>query len=674
MSGYPRRWFLKSASGALLLGACTTPAADNNNTNSAQGLPEIEGGEVVTDPTRFPTTFHESPEFAALVQSGKLPPVAERIGRDPLVIKPVHEIGRYGGTIRRGFVGVGDWVNAVRFCAGPDNLLYWDYRMQKVMPNLALGFDLSPDAKTLTLHLRHGLRWSDGTPFTADDIVFWRTDISLNKDIGSIAALSRDVAVNRLDDFTVEFVSPGPNPLLPQLIAGASDISGIAGSGSTGGGGYAPKHYLTRFHPRYISQAQADKQAGDAGFNGWATYFRNRFSWHLNPELPVLTPWVVTAPISKPPWTFEANPYSIWVDTSGKQLPYIRTISMGNAESTEVVALRAVAGEYDFQDRHLNVAKLPVLLDGQQRGGYTVHRAPLSEMDFGLRVNLAYDKDTVLGELIRTTDFRRALSLGIDRDQVNTAFFLGTSTPSATMAADGSPYFPGAEWRTKWATHDPAQANALLDKLGLTAKDGDGFRLRPGGGDRIRLDYQAVTSFADFPAIGEMIRNHWREIGIDLNVQTVEPNLIVQRTLANELMLSGHQVGTDDPFLRPDTFLPTVTNNYPGMIGIPYAKWFASNGTDGVEPPAALARLKDAMAMYRQGLVSVAADERPRLGQELFKMHADEVWSIGVVGFGLGVYGIYTANTKLGNVPARIKNTMHQKSPANALPMTFYYK
>jgi peptide/nickel transport system substrate-binding protein len=679
-----RRQFLRDVTcfggGLIVLSGCTEapPSGDGQGSlsNGLQKLPDVEGGEIVTDPARFPARFNESPEFAALVSAGKLPPVAERIGRDPLVIKPVQQIGKYGGTLRRGFLGVGDHVNGMRFCAGPDNLLYWDYRMRQVIPNIARHFEQSDDDRVLVLHLRRGMRWSDGIPFTADDLVFWRDDISLNENIGSAAVLRMDgkeVAVRKIDDHTVEFVSPAPNPLLPALLAGYTDIGGMAANSSTGGGGFAPKHYLSRFHPAYTSEKEANKVAADAGFNDWAAYFKDRNTWHLNAELPALTPWVVTQPISRPPWTFQANPYSVWVDTEGNQLPYIRTIRMGNAENTEAITLRTVAGEYDFQDRHLTVASLPVLLQNQQRSRYTVHRAPLSEMDFGVRINLAYDEDTVLGELIRTTDFRRALSLGVDRSQLNAAFFLSTSRPSATMAADDSRYFPGPQWRTMWATHDPARANALLDRIGLTAKDGAGYRLRPDGTGRIRLDYQSVRSFNDFPRMGEMIKEHWRAIGIDLTVATVDPTLLTQRSLSNELMLSGHQVGTDDPFLRPDTLLPTVTNAYAGMIGIPYAKWFATNGGSGVEPPRSVGRLKDAMALYRKGLRS-SDEERVAIGQEIFKLHADQVWTIGVVGFGLGIYGIYTADNRLGNVPRRILNTLHQKTPSNALPMTFYYK
>jgi peptide/nickel transport system substrate-binding protein len=139
-------------------------------------------------------------------------------------------------------------------------------------------------------------------------------------------------------------------------------------------------------------------------------------------------------------------------------------------------------------------------------------------------------------------------------------------------------------------------------------------------------------------------------------------------------MLSGQSVGTDDPFLKGDTFLPTVTNNYPGMIGIPYAKWFATDGQQGTEPPASLKLLKDAMALYEQGLSETDFDERVRLGKKLYMMHADQVWSIGIVGFGLAVNGVYLTSNRLGNVPARVVNSLQMKSMNNTYPITYYYK
>jgi peptide/nickel transport system substrate-binding protein len=690
--GYSRRRFLRdvvlASGGTLLLGACTsTPIAQTSGSGAGGGrgggsaladLPDVEGAELVTDRALFPSSFREAPEFGRLVSAGQLPAVAERVGDEPLVLKPVHSVGKYGGQIRRGFVGQGDWQNAVRFCSGPDSLLYWDFRFEKVVPNIARAYELSDNDRVLTLHLRKGMRWSDGQPFTADDLLFWRDDVSKTAELGSGSSAmlisGEEVTLEKVDDLTVRFVSAVPNPTLPERLAGWGDLAGMVANAHLGGGGFLPKHYLSQFHPKYTSMDAANKLATEAGFTGWAAHFRAKAAWHQNPQLPTVTPWVVTRAISNPPWEFGPNPYSIWVDNEGNQLPYVGKITMGNVENTEVLVLRAAAGEYDSQDRHLGVTNLPVLIENEKKGAYKIHRAPFTEVDCGIRLNLAYADDPELGELIRTVEFRRALSLGIDRDQVNEAFFLGTSTPTATMAPEGSIYDPGPEWRTRWATHDPKQANALLDKIGLTAKDAEGYRLHKDGAGRIRLDYQAFPGFADFIGVGEMVKRQWQPIGIDLNVASVESNLLVQRATANQLMLSGQSVGTDDPFLKGDTFLPTVTNNYPGMIGIPYAKWFASKGAQGTEPPDSLKLLKDAMALYEKGLSEPDDAERVRIGKELFRMHADQVWSIGIAGFGLAVNGVYLTSNGLRNVPARVVNSLQMKSMNNTYPITYFYE
>jgi peptide/nickel transport system substrate-binding protein len=675
-----RRVLLRNAAyasaGLLLIGACTSDGKSVRRTGEEPVLGEIEGGEVVTDQAKLPTSFQESPEFAKLVAAGKLPNVAERIGQDPLIIKPVHEIGKYGGQIRRGFSGVSDPI-AAGLCAGPDTLLYWDHRHENVVPNIARAFEMSPDFREVTLHLRRGMKWSDGRPLTADDVLFWRNDLSLNKAVGrgspSLRLRGRDVVVEKVDDFTVRYRCPAPYALLPELLAGQTDIGGHATRGPQGGGGFAPKHYLSRFHPKYTSEAAANALAREAGMPHWSMLLLNRNTWFLNPELPTVTPWIVSRPINQPPFEFTANPYSIWVDTAGNQLPYIPKISMSPSKDTEVVTLRTISGQFDFQDRGLQVDKLPVLMQNQERGNYTVHRSPGDSVDCAIRINLAYDKDPAIGDLLRTVEFRRALALAVDRNEINQTFFLGSGIPTATMPAKTSPYHPGDEWQQKWATYDVAQANQLLDQIGLTKKDGSGYRLHPSGKGRLRLDIQSGAIFANYPAVGEMIRKQWIEIGIDVTSRSIAGPLLVERTLVNDLMLTVHTVASDDPFTNPDVLLPTVTNNYSGMIGIPYAKWFASGGKDGTEPPESMRLLKDGMSLLQRGLEVDKASRAP-LGQQLFKLHADQVWTIGLVGFGLAINGIYCASNKLGNVPDRILNNTPQRNASNALPMAFYYK
>jgi peptide/nickel transport system substrate-binding protein len=656
-----------------------TPSAMPSETTGSAGkyrLGKLEGAEVVTDATKFPRSFKEAPELATLVQQGKLPPVAERIGQDPLVLQPAHGIGKYGGTLRKGALpGVDAAGNIHRFASGPATLLYFDYKWTKIVPNLAREFEQSADGKVLTIRLRRGMRWSDGQPFTADDIVFWYEDIYLNKQlfVGTSPDLligGREVKIEKVDQYTVRYVSPEANSLLVERLASPlTDFGGPTFRGQTGRGGYAPKHYLSRFLPKYAGQAAVDKLAADAKHNSWVTFFYDRNNWRVNTELPVLAPWKVTVPATNPSeLVLERNPYSVWVDSDGNQLPYIGKIQHTIAENREVIALRVTSGEIDFQDHEFDVAKLPVLIDSESRGGYKIQLDP-SQSGLGIALNLAYDADPEVGEWIRNVDFRRALSLGIDRGQINEALFLGTGTPSSSAPADDNKYSPGKEWRTKWATHDVAQANQLLDKIGLTNKDSEGYRLRKDGTGRLRLTFMAVIRIADFAAMAEMLKQQWKAIGVDLVIEPASTQLGTQRISSNQAQMTGNQVGAEDVFLFGATLTPQA-GGFSAIMGVPYAQWQATGGRQGKEP---FPELKKAMELVEKGKLATQS-ERIEIGKEITRIHLDNVFSIGIVQGDLASSAVRVAKTTLGNVPGRIINAVVLLSTNNLYPQTFYFK
>jgi peptide/nickel transport system substrate-binding protein len=663
--------------GLVALTACTGGSGTNGNppATTAPALPDVEGGTLILDRAKWPKTWKESPDFAAQVAAGTLDPVEQRIGQDPLVVSPVHGIGKYGGVIRRAIIS-DDSVSS-GFCAGPDGLLYWDYQYKNIVPNIARDFEVSKDYKEITLHLRRGMRWSDGAPFTADDVIFWREDINLDPDIGypsiTLSIDGKNVAVEKVDDYTVVYRSPVPYATLIELLASGSDASGPDYWGAYAGGGFAPKHYLSQFHPKYTSEAEASKLAQDAGFHNWPAYILDRNTWASNTDLPTVTPWKCTRPINNPPWEFEANPYSIWVDSDGNQLPYVPKCSLTSVDDPQVLALNAVSGDYDFADRGLQISSLPLLIKNQKRSDYTVRQAPDRLMDMAVILNLSYVDDPEMGDLIRTLEFRRALSLGVDRDQVNDTFFLSTSIPSCTMVSDDSPYFPGQEWRRKWADLDIDQANELLDGIGLTKRNGDGFRMLPSGKGPVRLEIQATNSKADFPLWGEMLVRQWKEIGVDAASNLVDGDLLYERVQANKVMASINNVyGVEEPFLNPNCLLPlTTAGTGGGSFGIEYARWFLSNGKDGTEPPDSMQILKDTVALYRQGL-KLPRDQRVDIGKQVVQAHADQVWTIGVVGMGLLIYGLYLNKNTLGNVPQRYINTGQTLNDEIAQPFAFY--
>jgi peptide/nickel transport system substrate-binding protein len=382
-------WHMKKTFGVLTLVAVALweLAVGGGTTREAAAqigsalIGKLEGPEVMIDPARFPTTFNEAPQLTELVKAGKLPPVATRIGQDPLVIKPVHEIGKYGGTWRRGFTGPADFANGYRCCSGTDHILFWDHTGDKVVPNIAKGWEMSDGGRTLTLHLRRGMKWSDGQPFTADDFLFWFEDMYQNKELvptpsSTMMTNGKPGELVKVDPYTVQFKFPDPYYLLPDVLAGTTHLGGQAWQGLYGMGGYAPAHYLKQFHPKYVAREELDKKIKEVKFDNWVVLFKFKNDWALNPDLPVVTPWKTTTPINTPTWTLERNPYSIWVDTAGNQLPYIDKVVMTLAENLEVLNLRAIAGEYDFQERHVDLGKVPVFLDNQQRGGYKLYLDP----------------------------------------------------------------------------------------------------------------------------------------------------------------------------------------------------------------------------------------------------------------------------------------------------------
>ena len=634
---------------------------------------KLEGPEVITDPAQFPKSFKEAPALAELVKAGKLPPVTERIGQDPLVIKPLREIGKYGGTWRRGFTGPFDTSNGHR-AAQNDKLLYFDYTGTKIVPNIARGWEVSPDGKVITLLLRRGMKWSDGQPFTADDFVFWYEDLYQNKELVptplSVMTINgKPIAIRKVDASTIQFVAPEPYYGLPTVLASVWGIGHHARYGRFALGGFAPAHYLKQFHPKYTTMEQIDKRVAELKFETWVTLFKNRNDACRNPDLPVVTPWKTTSPINTPTWILERNPYSVWVDTDGNQLPYIDRIRMTLGESLEVINLRAIAGEYDSQARHIDISKLPVLLENQQRGGYRVYLDPSDQgADVGLFCNQSYEKDAEIGRWLARREFRIALSHGIDRQQLNETFVLGLGQTGSAAPGERTPYFPGPEFRSLHTGYDVKQANAMLDKLGLSKRDSEGYRLRTDGGGRLRLALTTYLGFLPFTKIAEMVVEQWKKIGIRGEVQEMERGLATARLLGNEHQIYFEtQWGADNMFGHQPLFFPAEAQSPLGPL---YGTWYSSAGAKGKTPPP---RMRELMDKYRKTF-GVPDQERTRLAKDVWKIALDELWIIPVVSNSPASQGVRVIKTNIGNVPERLWNSAVSDNPHIAHTETWYFK
>ncbi len=658
-----------------------TPEAGDPNKIGSELVGKLEGPEILRDPAVFPKAFAEAPMLAEMVKAGTLPPVEERLPdpADLMVIEPLNEIGQYGGTWRRAFTGPADHENGNRINS-MDKILHFDYTGSKIMPSLAKDWTVSDDGKTITIYLRKGAKWSDGQPLTADDFMFWFEEIYSNPEIVPTPFPEMQIngqpgVMKKIDDFTVAFEFPEPYVYFVYQLAGSTGIgAGFATRGGfqNWGGGCCPAHYLKQFLPKYSSVDAVNKTAKDAGFDNWVSLLKNKYSWALNPDVPVMTPWRTVSPINTPTWSMERNPYFWAVDTEGNQLPYIDGVTMTLAENTEVANLRAIAGEYDIQERHMGLAKLPVFLENAEQGNYTVHLDPaFNGSDVALHIGNAYEGDAEIAKWLKSKDFRHALSLGIDRDQLNEAFWLGVGTAGSTAPSPVTIYSPGPEWNKRWATLDVAQANSLLDGLGLDKKDGEGYRLRTDNGQRLQLEMITIGGqFVPYTQVGEMIKQQWTEIGVDVVIQEMERNLAFGKTANNEhQIITWANDGSEMLYLFARHAMPVDPAEC--HMGMAFAKWYASNGEQGTKPDDP--EMLRAFDLYREAF---GLDEAGQIAnaQEIWKIIVEQQWSIGTVGQSPAFMGVRIVKNNMGNVPARQVNAQHARTPCTSRPVTFFFK
>lgn len=641
-------------------------------TEATKGLiGELSGAVVSYD---MPASFNEAPVLAEKVAAGELPPVEERLPVEPLVIQPL-TIGQYGGDYVRAFTGVGD-VWGVRRPACNDRFLFWDYTGSEVIPNVAKGYEMLDDGATLRLYLREGLKWSDGVELTADDILWWYDNIYNNQDIygtGRLAQLQfggEDILIEKVDDYTVDYKSSGPNWLFPETLAGFNGATSPCTWMNAGfGGGVAPAHYLEQFHPDFVGLPNIEAMAADGGFDTWVQFFKDRASWEFNAELPVLTPWMTVKgnEANQPTWIMVRNPYYYAVDTEGNQLPYMDRMVNNIAQDLEVLNLRALAGEYSFQSRHLTLDKLPLYLENQGRGNYTVYLDPGSYgSNVQLRLNLTV-ADPVLKELFNNLDFRKAISAGIDRDQINEAFLLGIGTVGSPIPDPANPYYPGDEYRTMNHTLDVALANELLDGIGLTERDGDGFRLRTDG-ERLSIIISTVDAFVNNTGVAEMLADQLKDIGVEVIVEKQDRDGFNAIASLNEFQAYlWDNGGTDRLFASAENLFAIGDTSTFGPL---HGQWFVTNGAEGEEPPQ---YIQDIMNAWTQGR-EVSEDERVAYGNQIWTTYVENVYAIGIVGLSPATLGVRVSNNNLGNVPGRMLIGTDYWTPSIAHVDTLYWK
>jgi len=609
--------------------------------------------------------YNEAPMLAEMVEAGELPPVDERLPQNPLIVPVVDEIGQYGGTLNRGFLGPSDHNNYTRVVY--DALVRFSPTGSEVIPHYASGWDSNEDFTEWTVRLRPGSKWSDGEPFTADDIMFWYNDILLNEELiptvpvwmqnadGSVAT------VEKLGDYEVKWTFGQANTafLLDLANKDGADASILNLA-------FVPAHYMEQFHPNYVDQEELDAKVAEAGFETWTELFSVEALPQLSGNRPSMAAWVPDGTnVSDQVFVIKRNPYFIGVDPAGNQLPYIDEVRFTFFADKEALNLAAVAGEIDMQGRHINMSSYPVLKENEESGNYRVVTWPT----FGGSDAVVMFNQTWQGpeaELFQNKDFRIALSHAIDREAIKELAFLGLGEARQGVPAPFHPYYPGDEWAFKYTEYDTELANEILDEI-IPDKDAEGFRTLPDGSP-LDIEISVVPAFAVWPDIGQLIVEDWADVGVRAHLQLRERAQHFAMRPANELMAEiWNEDTTGFPFSGQPKFDP---RSDPALTYAPLvARWYATDGAEGVEPTPEIKQMID---LIEEGKTAPRG-RQIEIAQEMFKVWADNIWEIGTVGLTPMIQGVLVVNDNLINIPEVAGNDWPLRTPGDTRPEQYFF-
>jgi peptide/nickel transport system substrate-binding protein len=614
-----------------------------------------------------PTKFSEAPALADQVKAGKLPAVEKRLPDVPY-LEPTAEVGKYGGIWHRGFLGPSDFNGVVRVMN--DGLVRFSTDGTKVEMKVAESVTPNAAFTEWTIKLRKGAKWSNGTAMTSDDIMFWWKDVINNKELtpsmptwlqnGDLSTIT----VDKIDDLSVKFTYKTAMTTFLEEIAQKDNGDRLIPM-------FLPSVYLKPFHATYAAKADLDKLVADAKMKTWTELFIQKQNSFENVDRPVMSAWKSTNRISDQIFTFTRNPYYVGVDSTGQQLPYMDEVQFKFFADAQALNLAAIAGELDEQERHVNLTNFPVLKENEAKlGKYHLYLwSSTGGGDADIIFNLTSVKDPEMTKIFNQLDYRKAVSMGINRQQIQEAAFLGTGEPRQSIIKKGSPWYPGDEYAKMYTEYKPDDANKLLDGLGLTKKNADGIRLRADG-KTVEFELSVVPAFGPWPDIAQMIAKDMLKLGIKVNVQVRERDLHFQMRQANELQAEvWNQDSSGTMFsgsTKYDIRLPVYGNFTYGPL---YKTWYDTKGAQGVEPPQAW---KDIVAIQDKAKAATP-DEKVQLAQQIYKMWAQNLFDIGTVGLTAMDQGVVVVNNNLKNVPQNLTKDWALRTPGNGKPETWFY-
>ncbi|MEI4471232.1 ABC transporter substrate-binding protein [Frigidibacter sp. MR17.24] len=567
-----------------------------------------------------PGRFTGPPVLEDAVQIGQMPPVEGRLPRVPRVVDLSGEglaPGRHGGTIRMLIGGQRD----VRYMAmnGYARLVGYD-RDLRLVADILERYEVQ-EGRIFTFRLRPGHRWSDGEPFTSEDFRYCWQDVIEHPELGG---LPRDLLADgappwfeQLDEHTVRYSWDAHMPdLLPGLAAPVPVRL------------FLPAHYMKQFHADYQTPERLAELVQAQRVDDWSALHTkmSRYSRPENPDLPTLEPW---RPRTAPPaqqFVFERNPYFHRVDTEGRQLPYVDRVLL-NVSSYEIIPAKVATGESDLQPMGLDFADYTLLKEAESR--YPV-KVSLWTRAQGSRVALLPNLtcgDAVWRPFLRDVRVRRAMSLAIDRTEINKVLFFGLARESANTVLPQSPLYR-EEYRTAWTEHDPEQANALLDAAGMGKARLDGYRRLPDGRVAGIMVETAGESTVETDVL-ELVADHFREIGLALWTRVSQRDLFRSRIMAGQVTMSvwyGLDNALPTAAMPPYQLAPTADDQYQWPV---WGVHYLSQGAQG-QPPE-LPEVQQLLRLVHDWRATDDDDRRAEIWHRMLAIHADQVFTIGTV-------------------------------------------
>ncbi len=588
--------------------------------------------------------YNESPMLRVMVAAGELPPLEERLPEVPAVLEPLEEIGRFGGTVRVFSTDPNPWNDLDTSPKITGSLLGFPKDKLVPEPNLALGYELSEDNMTFTLYLRKGVKWSDGVPFTVDDIMFMLEDMIWHEQVSTYPQHQGVERLVKIDDYTIRFELRTPNPMIRYT------MTGFGGSEWTT---FMPKHYLKKWHIDY--NPEADELAKEEGFETWYDCLDFHMDWAPINDInkPTLHPWVLKE-FTTTFKVFERNPYYWKVDTAGNQLPYIDRI-VSTIVDREVYHLKIITGETDIAYFKTSFANYPLYKESEEEGNYRVVLIPsknASEVAFSFNQNHPIPE---LRELNQDVRYRRALSLAINRQEISDSVYFGLAIPFQVTKVLPTDSHYKKSWGESYIEYDPEEANRLLDEVGLTERDKNGFRIGPDGETLLLLlEYRNENV-----TVLELVKEYWEAVGVKVLLKGLAGGLwgLCKSYIEHDVLVFGLLGVADIGGSGGPVF------GYTGIdFAVAWGHWleaerdieegrktladFEGGVLPGEEPPDEIKQLREWQKL--RGQTEIESEEFWELTGKMLDWQAENLPIIGTVGM---APRIYIAKKNIGNVP-----------------------